>query len=126
MNVFDWVVISIILVALLLIFAICVEGTIPAFVRTEFDKICDRHLAMMSISGGLSNIDKNSLKNELEAMGLINITITAPEYEVWGSEGTLEVIAYYGHETANENYEREESLKMLRYKNSTAIFGLEN
>lgn len=126
MNIFDWVIVSIILVALLLLFVICVEGAIPAFVRTEFDKICDRYLSMISIYGGLSTTDKNNLTEELNDLGLINITITAPEEEDWGSEGSLQVTAYYDHETANEDYSRERTLKVLEYNNSTAIFGLEN
>lgn len=126
MELTDLVVAALLITVFILIFAISVDNTIPAFIRTEFDNICNRYTSVLSINGGLSEADIGELKNELKNLGLTDISVVAPGKEYWGNEGSLKVTAFYEHETVNENFGKDNNSKKLVYENSTVIFGLEN
>lgn len=91
----ELIILGLVIVFLLLFFAIGVENTIPAFVRTEFDAVASRYLMQLQTSGGIGPQQRNQLQAELNNLGFTNIQITAPENVVWGQEARLIITADY-------------------------------
>lgn len=58
----DLIIIGLVLAAVLLVFVVGVEATIPLFKRVEFANICDKYFRLLNIKRGLSSTDENNLK----------------------------------------------------------------
>lgn len=112
---------------LVLTFVLGIENTAPAFTRTEFDNSCDYYLAVLSADGGLDITKQDELEKKLEALGLKDVLVNAPEVAHWGDKVTLEVNAKYIYKSINvANFNKEEKDINIKYKNATRVFGIEN
>jgi hypothetical protein len=85
--------ISLIFTVFLLVFL--VEYFIPLSVKADMDMVCRRMLLRMENAGGLSDADRQALREELEQKGLTGVAITASSGAKQGGLLTLHVEGYY-------------------------------
>lgn len=113
-------ILALVIVGLLLFIVTGVENTVPLFVRSRFDDICNNYLALMEKSSGLGVAEKNALTAELDGLGIANITVTAPTRAEWGEKVTLKVEGeYVFRRTDPLSYSKKEASKRINYENST-------
>jgi|GEM_PF-5075323 len=115
---------GLVIVFLLLFFLIGAEHTIPAFVRTDFDAICNRYFLQLQTNGGIPQQAKNLLVAELTAIGFTNIVITAPEAVAWGQEARLIVRANYMITTTRSNLTKESVALTATFDEKTIVMTL--
>ncbi len=120
----ELVIIGIILIAILSLFMIGIEYSLPTFDRAKFDDINSKYLTLLNKNGGLSADDKTSLENELTSLGFSNINITAPETVSWGEEAILRVVADYDLEITKTDGSKEIITKTATYENSIVVLSL--
>lgn len=119
-------VVVMIIVFLLVIMVIGVEHTIPMYVRSNFDDICNNYLAIIERDGGLTAAQKDALKTELNRLGITNVTINAPGSGTWGQHVTLRVEGEYVFETTQyDDFSKIQETRPIHYENSTVILCLE-
>ncbi|KAB3535633.1 hypothetical protein F8154_05745 [Alkaliphilus pronyensis] len=121
----DLLILGFVIVFLVLFFVTGIENTIPAFVRTEFDILCSKYLALLQSEGGISPQLKCDLETELINMGFTNINITAPEDAVWGQEAQLTVTADYIYETTSVTLTKEEVTRRATFNEKTIVMTLD-
>lgn len=123
----DLIVAGFIIILIIGLFAVGITGTIPVYVRNDFDNICGNYLKLLSINGELSSIDISNFETELEGIGLKSVDIDAPPSKVkWGSKVNLKVEAYYDYEVIEENLSKKNISKKLTFRENIRVFGLEN
>jgi len=119
------IVFAIIIIALTAMLVISVQSTVPMFVRTQFDDICNRGLALIERDGGLNQLEKDKIRTELNEMGITNVIISAPVNSTWGSEVTLRVEGDYTYDITNyPELSKSTQTKQLVYENSTLVLNL--
>ncbi len=117
-------ILGLVIVFLLLFFLIGAENTIPAFVRTDFDAICNRYFMQLQTNGGVPQQAKNLLTSELTAIGFTNVRITAPEAVAWGQEARLTVIADYIINRTRPNLTKENVALTATFDERTIVMTL--
>lgn len=78
----DYVVVLAFSLVILILFAVIIVDYIaPMFLKTRFDDLCRHYLLIAEANNGLSKRHRQSLKEELEKMGLRDIKITVDEQD---------------------------------------------
>lgn len=132
------IILSLVVLFLTLFFVVGINESLPAFVKTEYDSICNRYFSNIIINGGLTSTDITNLKNELTQLGLSNININIfmdgdintpapPDRKIeWGRRATLLVTADYEYESVSFNGGKKSSKHTLKYENSSTVLSLDN
>ncbi|MGE5613934.1 MAG: hypothetical protein ACM3XR_05960 [Bacillota bacterium] len=89
------VVTGITLIFTVFLLVLLVEHFIPVSAKADMDMVCRRALLRMENAGGLSDADRQALREELEQKGLTDVTITASSGAKQGGLLTLHVEGDY-------------------------------
>lgn len=115
--------------AVVFLLFICVSGTenaIPMYVRERFDDTCNAYLSQIERDGGLNDAAKASLAAELNNIGIINVSVTAPVHGNWGDNATLHVEGDYVFQTTDySNLSKNSKTKRIQYNMNTRIVCLD-
>lgn len=123
----ELIILAIIIVFFGLFMLLGVENSIPLYVRTSFDDVCNSYLAIIERDSGLTTAQKNNLVAELGTLGISNVIVTAPMPAAgnWGQKVKLKVIGDYSFTSTNaSNLSKRTETKPIKYEMNTIILTL--